>query len=335
MKKDKKIILVVAVLVVLVLGFRFVFDESEIVESNRSLPNGDLAESIPNESGEAGGQSRKSGKFDLSKKAHYHDPETTMYGIYNLAWMLEPFHPTPQEFQYIAQRMAGVREVKKKVGDDAFFTPKGRRQFSREVDKLDAILRKQLGKKRYERYIYTAAPPLNKTCYSDAWRFVTVNGLDESRAEDLRDLAIEYNREVRGMEIDGQTDIDEIDRWRHEWHDLSYDEKKAIKLSFMDRIRDDFGEGVLNDILAVSNDLFRDLDRAFPEDSYKTVWNDLPTRKRMEELYGGKFIDHSTSPEEQRQMKAHEKEMNALREKEAGYHRLLRKEQDAMDQQSL
>lgn len=337
LKKGKKIILAVGALAVVMLMFELVRDEPVIVGSAPAFSNEDvLWELSPNDSSEAKGKDQKA-HFDLSKKAHYYDPETTMHFKHKLAWELAPFHPTPQEFQYIAQRLAGVQEVGKRVGDDAFFTPKGRRQWRREVDKLDAILRKQLGKDRYERYLY-AADPLMKTQYPDAWRLVTANGLDEARAEDLRDLAIEYKRTVEGKEIDGRTKIDGFDEWHLQNAHLSFDEKKAIKLSFIDRIRDEFGEGVLNDILPeVSTRLFPDLNEVLPEDSYKTIWNDLPTRKRMEEMYDTKFISHShLSRDEQRQkLEAHEKEMTELYEKQEEYYRLLGKENEEMARQML
>ncbi|MCS1407934.1 MAG: hypothetical protein M2R45_01097 [Verrucomicrobia subdivision 3 bacterium] len=334
--KKKTVLIAAAAFAAAALFWFIPWQDPGSVGPERPLPeHGGAAETAPTGAGEANRKTQGTAVFDLSKKAHYYDPETTMDSIHKLAWVLEPFHPTPQEFQHIARYLTGIQEVKKRISEDAFFTPAGRRQFGREVDKLEAALRKQLGRERYERYEYTTETPgAHKTGYSEAWRLATANGLDEERAEDLRALATEYHRVLRGTEIDGRTEIEGWERWEppeDEW---------AIHASFMERIRQEFGEPVLADIMASegSSGLFPDLGGGYlPEDSYKTIWNDPATKQRMEDIYGVKatIIGPDSSPEELREAEEQHRELERLMEKEDQYRRLLWEEREALLEQRL
>lgn len=237
-------------------------------------------------------RSRGIPQFDLSKKAHYYDPETTMTSIgRTLAWHLQPFHPAPQEFQYIAQFEAACDNLRKSSmsqGDD-WFTRAARIVFGTELDKLKRRLKQQLGKERYARYQYVM---LDDNGYSESWRLVAASGLDEERVEDLRSLATEYNRTVHGTEIGGRIEIGE---WEELPDRLMFHRTQAEELEiitpYRERIRKEFSQQMLDDLLAFPGGgyLFPDLDVGLVEDEYKTAWNDEETRKRLERHYNVTF----------------------------------------------
>lgn len=236
-------------------------------------------------------RSRGMPQFDLSKKAHYYDPETTMTSRgRTLAWHLQPFHPTPQEFQYIAQFDAARDKLRKSSisqGDD-WFTRAARVVFGTELDKLKRRLKQQLGKERYARYQYVMR---SENGYYKSWRLIAASGLGEERVEDLRALATEYNRTVHGTEIGGRIEIGEWEEIpdRSMYH-RTYAEELEIIVTYRERIRKEFGQQMLDDLLAFPDGyLFPDLDVGLVENEYKTAWNDEETRKRLERHYNATF----------------------------------------------
>ncbi len=252
-------------------------------------------------------RSRGMPQFDLSKKAHYYDPETTMTSVgKTLAWHLQPFHPTPQEFQYIAQFDAARDKLRKSSisrGDD-WFTRAARIVFGTELDKLKRRFKQQLGKERYDRYQYVM---LGRDGYYESWRAVAASGLDEERVEELRALATEYNRTVHGTEIDekihfeSEAELDERIEFEREMREKApgvamlrrgeIDERGKLIASYRERIRKEFSQQMLDDLLAFPDGyrLFPDLDVGLVEDEYKTAWNDEETRKRLERHYNVTF----------------------------------------------
>ena len=220
-------------------------------------------------------RSRGMPQFDLSKKAHYYDPETTMTSVgKTLAWHLQPFHPAPQEFQYIAQFRAAREKLRKSSvsqGDD-WFTQAARIVFGTELDKLKRRLKQQLGKERYARYQYVMR---SENGYYKSWRLIAASGLGEERVEELRALATECNHTVHGTEIGGRIEIGEWEELpdRSMYHRTQAEELEIIA-PYRERIRKEFGQQMLDDLLAFPDGyLFPELDVGLVEDEYKTAWN--------------------------------------------------------------
>lgn len=109
--------------------------------------------------------------------------------------------------------------------------------------------------------------------------------------EELRALATEYNRTVHGTEIGGRIEIGEWEEIpdRSMFHRTQAEELEIIT-PYRERIRKEFGQQMLDDLLAFPDGyLFPDLDVGLVEDEYKTAWNDEETRKRLERHYNVTF----------------------------------------------
>ena len=68
--------------------------------------------------------------YDLTNKAHWYDPETTigLYGSRILAKEIEPFKPTSEEFQIIAQYEVARRKLKESLTEDEYYSVEGRKR---------------------------------------------------------------------------------------------------------------------------------------------------------------------------------------------------------------
>ena len=94
--------------------------------------------------------------YDLSTKAHWHDPETTV-GLHGgtrlLSETLKPFHPNPKEFQLIAQYETEFKKLKESLSEDEYFSIDGRTWLKKETDKLNKQIQEQLGEERHRFYL--------------------------------------------------------------------------------------------------------------------------------------------------------------------------------------
>ena len=118
--------------------------------------------------------------YDLSNKAHWYDPETTI-GLYEsktLAEWLEPFKPKPQEFQIIAQYETSYRKLKESLSEDEYYSVDGRKRLRKEIDKLNEQIQKDFGAERHRFYIEVIEP---STDYYNTWKRLDVNGISEDR----------------------------------------------------------------------------------------------------------------------------------------------------------
>ena len=67
--------------------------------------------------------------YDLSKKSHWYNPETTI-GLYEsktLSEWLEPFHPILEEFQIIDQYESLDKKLKESLSEDEYYSVEGRK----------------------------------------------------------------------------------------------------------------------------------------------------------------------------------------------------------------
>ena len=192
--------------------------------------------------------------YDLSKKAHWYDPETTIGfqgSSKTLAEWLEPFKPKPEEFQIIAQYENEYKKLKESQTEDEYYSVEGRKWLIDEVIKLNKKLQKQLGEERTQ--FYAEVRELG-TGYYDTWKVLTVNGISEERVAEFRELADEFNQQMHGYPLYRA----EREVVRHTPNDfrIDSDEEKRIAQSFRDRIEKEFGKQVLDDIFALGASLF-------------------------------------------------------------------------------
>ena len=191
--------------------------------------------------------------YDLSNKTHWYDPETTvgLYGSEILAEWLEPFKPTSEEFQIIAQYETSRKKLKESLSEDEYYSVEGRKRLIDGILELNKQLREQLGEERTQFYAEVGDPD---TGYYNTWEVLKVNGISEERVAEFRELADEFNRQMHGRPL-----------YRAErriayyspadWY-FSYDEHNQIAKTFRERIEKEFGRQVLDDILSLSPDTF-------------------------------------------------------------------------------
>lgn len=130
--------------------------------------------------------------FDLTKKAHWYDPETTI-GFQGASKTLsewpEPFQPKPQEFQIIAQYETSSRKLKKSLSEDEYYSVEGRKQLMDKILKLTKRLREQLGEEHYGFHLEFIEP---WTIYYHTWQVLAVNSISEDHISEFRELADEF-----------------------------------------------------------------------------------------------------------------------------------------------
>ena len=188
--------------------------------------------------------------YDLSQKAHWYDPETTI-GLYEsktLAEWLKPFKPTPKEFQLIAQYENERKKLEESISEDEYYSVEGRKQLIDEINKLNKKLREQLGEERTQFYAEVRDPD---TGYYNTWEVLKVNGISEERVAEFRELADEFNQQMYGRPLY------KVERRvaRYVTEDsirLNLRERKQIAQSFRDRIEKEFGKQVLGDVLLLN-----------------------------------------------------------------------------------
>lgn len=275
---------------------------------------------------------KKLHSFSLNAKKHYYDPKHTLTRSYpnspsriKLAWQLEPFEPTPKEFQYIAQYEASMEHLSEVVDEEAFFTPEGRALYAKEATRFEKNLKSQLGKNRYDRYEYVFSP---KSGYSNAWRLLKVNGIDTSRVGKLQELAIRYNREVLG---EASLDMREnITSW------IPPDNEDEIKELYRIKIKQQFGKQVLFDIMALKgHGLFSDLDfdniddlDSYKAEGYKDPWDDRETALRILKEYNtqlgkGNDDEEDSVPGYKKMEEMHQREMEFQEKHQEEFNKIM------------
>ena len=191
--------------------------------------------------------------YDLSNKTHWHDPKTTvgLYGSGILAKEIEPFKPTSEEFQFIAQYEVARRKLKESLSEDEYYSVEGRKRLIDGILKLNRQLREELGEERTQFYAEVRDPD---TGYYNTWEVLKVNGISEERVAEFRELADEFNRQMHGRSL--YRAERRIARYSPaDWY-FSYDEHNQIAQTFRERIEKEFGRQVLDDILSLSPDTF-------------------------------------------------------------------------------
>ncbi len=226
--------------------------------------------------------------YDLSKKAHWYDPETTI-GLYEskmLAEWLEPFNPSLQEFQLIAQFETTYKKLKESLSEDEYYSVEGRKRLIDELSKQSDILQQQLGEERMRFYLEVREPV---TGYHKTWKVLTANGISEERVAEFRELADEFNQQMHGRPL---YRVDrEVIRYSPDDFRISSDEKKRIAQTFRDRIEREFGKQVLDDVLSLGGETFfmDQLDMGDNPTRYLGLMLDPNQQERLKSLYDVEF----------------------------------------------
>ena len=140
--------------------------------------------------------------YDLSNKAHWYDPETTVGGLYGssklLSEWLEPFKPNAEEFQFIAQYETEFKKRKESLSEDEYYSVEGRKWLIEETEKLNDRLLEQLGK---DRFLFYAEVRKIETGYYNTWKALTENEISEDRVSEFRELAEEFNQQMHDRSL--------------------------------------------------------------------------------------------------------------------------------------
>ena len=229
--------------------------------------------------------------YDLSTKAHWHDPETTV-GLHGgtrlLSEMLEPFHPTPEEFQFIAQYETEFKKLKESLSEDEYFSIDGRTWLKKETDKLNKQIQEQLGEERHRFYLEVS---MYETGYYDTWKVLTVNGISEERVSEFRELAEEFNQQVHGIPL-YRAESYVVRPAPPDDFRIDPDEQRQIAQTFRDRIEKEFGKQVLDDVLSLGgSSVFMDrLEMGIHPMRQFGLSSDPKQNERLRTLYGVEFV---------------------------------------------
>lgn len=139
--------------------------------------------------------------YDLSQKAHWYDPETTIGfqgSSKTLAEWLKPFKPKPEEFQIIAQYENERKKLEESLSEDEYYSVEGRLWLIDELMKLNKKLQEQLGEDRDKSY---AEVRELGTGYYHTWEVLTVNDISEERVAEFRELGENFNGQVHSMSL--------------------------------------------------------------------------------------------------------------------------------------
>ena len=259
--------------------------------------------------------------YDLSKKAHWYDPETTIGfqgSSKTLAEWLEPFKPNSEEFQIIAQYEDERKKLEESITEDEYYSVEGRLRLFDELMKLNRKLQEQLGEDRHK--FYAEVRELG-TGYYDTWKVLTANGISEERVSEFRELADEFNQQMHGIPL-FRAERPYARYLPDDW-DIDVDDQKRIAKTFRERIEKEFGRQVLEDILTLRGGLFfmDELDKGDPR-IFAGLIHDPKHQTRLKNLYGVIFDEMDDEAYEKRK-KENERirklEMEFL-EKWAEYH---------------
>ena len=225
-------------------------------------------------------------------KAHWYDPETTV-GLYEsktIAEWLEPFNPSPEEFQTIAQYETVYKKLKESQTEDEYYSVNGRKRLIDEVLKLNKKLREDLGEERT--WFYAEVRKLD-TGYYYTWKALKVNGISEDRVAEFRELADEFNQQMHGWPLyRAERMVDRYDtKTRSNTEFDHFDHQERIAKTFRDRIEKEFGKQVLEDVLALIGDMFfmDQLDMGDDPSRHIRLMIDPKHQDRLNNLYGVDF----------------------------------------------
>ena len=276
----------------------------------------------PTEQRTKGKPTTKPPVYDLSNKAHWYDPETTIGfrgSSQTLAKWLEPFKPKPKEFQIIAQYENERKKLEESISEDEYYSVEGRLRFLDELMKLNRkLLQEQLGEERTR--FYAEVREL-ETGYYDTWKVLTANGISEERVAEFRELADEFNQQMHGIPL-FRAERPYARYLPDDW-DIDVDDQRRIAKIFRERIEKEFGRQVLEDVLSLRGGLFfmDQLDKGDPR-IFASLIHDPKHQTRLENLYGVIFDEMDDEAYEKRK-KENERirklEMEFL-EKWAEYH---------------
>ena len=254
--------------------------------------------------------------YDLTNKAHWYDPETTIGfqgSSQTLAEWLEPFKPNAREFQIIAQYENERKKLEESLSEDEYYSVEGRLRFLDELMKLNRKLQEQLGEDRHK--FYAEVREL-ETGYYDTWKVLTANGISEERVSEFRELADEFNQQMHGYPLYRA----EREVVRHTPNDfrIDSDEEKRIAQSFRDRIEKEFGKQVLDDIFDIGDSLFfmSGLDKGVDPSWHLGILFDPKRQERLKTLYNVDFKIVGDDDVGIREAERHEAESERLAKRE-------------------
>ncbi len=237
--------------------------------------------------------------YDLSKKAHWYDPETTvgLYEAKTLAEWLEPFKPTAEEFQIIAQYESEYKKLRESLSEDEYYSVEGRKWIIDEILKLNKKLREQLGDERTQ--FYAEVREL-ATGYYYTWKVLTVNGISEERVAEFRELADEFNQQMHGRPL--YRAERRIPRYSPAGWSIGGREGNQIAKSFREQIEKEFGKQVLDDIQTlIARTLFMDsLDRGNMK--MGILLGNPKQQERLINLYDVGFIESADNLKELKEL---------------------------------
>ena len=250
--------------------------------------------------------------YDLSNKAHWYDPETTI-GFWGssktLAEWLEPFKPTAEEFQIIARYEAARKELDESQTEDEYYSVEGRNWIVDEVIKLHKQIREDMGLERAQFYAEVRG---RVSGYYDTWKVLTTNGISEERVVEFRDLADEFNQQMHGRPLfRGKSSIIRPSP-RDDFSSGRFVERRQLAETFQDRIEKEFGKQVLDDVLSLGGETFYmdELDFGNPGRRF-LLSQDPKQRERLENLYDVNFGEEDDGAFER-----HKAEVERLHERE-------------------
>ena len=259
--------------------------------------------------------------YDLTNKAHWYDPETTV-GLYEsktLAEWLEPFKPKPEEFQFIAQYENEYKKLKESMSEDEYYSVEGRKRLIDGILKLNKKLREDLGEERAQFYAEVQEP---ETGYYYTWEALTVNGISEDRVAEFRELADEFNQQMHGRPLYRADRA--VARYSPGDWDVDSEEQERIAKTFRDRIEKEFGKQVLDDIIELGDSLFfmSDLDKGDDPTRPLGLMLDPNRQERLKTLYD---VDFEIVGDDEVRIREIEKE-------EAERERLAKREMELMEE---
>ncbi len=283
----------VAVSLIWLVDKTFLAKESQPKTADKQQESAVEGQSSPTEQRTTDNPTSKPPVYDLSDKAHWYDPETTIgfRGSYQtLAKWLEPFKPNAEEFQIIAQYETARKKLKESMSEDEYYSVEGRKRLIDEILKLNKQLQQQLGKERTQ--FYAEVRELG-TGYYDTWKVLTVNGISEERVAEFRELANEFNQQMHGRLL-YRAERDAARYVAEDFLRVSLRERKQIAQAFLDRIEKEFGKQVLDDVLSLRGETFfmDQLDRGDLSRSISLLY-DPKQQERLNSLYNVDYNLHS------------------------------------------
>ncbi len=315
----------VAVSLIWLVDKTFLAKESTPKTADKQQESGVEQQDSPTEQRTTDKPTSKPPVYDLSNKAHWYDPETTTIheGTILLSELLRPFHPKPEEFQFIAQYETEFKKLKKSMSEDEYFSIDGRTWLIEETKKLNEQLQGQLGEERFRFYGEVREP---ETHYYDTWKILTANGISEERVSEFRELADEFNQQMHGYPLfRGER---QYARYLPEDFQIDSDEQRRIAKTFRDRIEKEFGKQVLDDILSRTgfSVFMARLEMGIDPMRQIKLMHDPKQQDRLKNLYGVEFVSEEQMNKNIAESERLEKREMEFMEEWAKYHAQQRAE---------